>query len=541
MKYKIKKYNLLQPVGAVVVALFLSVFASCEDQTVDLMPVDRLTDLTAFETPERCELAVAGVYDAAQNGDYLNTGLKRGYPFGAASIIQSEMRGEDMTLSAVFYDYTFSSTYDLVTGNNQAMWENSFACINRSNVVIEGINHAQEIGVLTEEIASQYLGECYFVRALTYHNLMIHFALPYGKAGNSNYGLPYYEKPHNTPESIESGLLIGRLTVEETYAKILADLNNAESLLPEVNAKNKLTRASKGAPIALKTRVYLHKNDWASVITEAKKIVAGSDASYSSPIGGYTLTATPSAPFVSYTSNTESIFSIENSTDDNPGVNGSLGQMMSARKGGRGIIASSPILYNNKFWTATDKRRGLLLDGIEGSGENTVFYCDKYTRPTEQDEYAPIIRYAEVLLNYSEALIRSSQSNIAPALDLLNAVRNRSVDAKDIYATTAFTASKDLLEAILWERRIEFMGEGRRWEDIHRLLNDSDFSTEGIPAKIGFSSIEGKNAFVVNGAIPAEYYTTKFIPSSDRRILWPIPLNDIVRNPTLSKQQNEGW
>jgi hypothetical protein len=43
-------------------------------------------------------------------------------------------------------------------------------------------------------------------------------------------------------------------------------LDDAENLIPAATAaKNK---ATKSAAIAFKTRVYLHKKDWANVITE---------------------------------------------------------------------------------------------------------------------------------------------------------------------------------------------------------------------------------------------------------------------------------
>ena len=60
----------------------LIVAASCE--VIELQPQTAFSDVTAFDTPERIELAMAGVYDAAQNGDYF--GQVRGYPFGAAHI-----------------------------------------------------------------------------------------------------------------------------------------------------------------------------------------------------------------------------------------------------------------------------------------------------------------------------------------------------------------------------------------------------------------------------------------------------------------------
>ena len=148
---------------------------SCESDVLDLTPGSSFSDITAYTTPERCELAVLGAYDAAQCGYYEDSdGWVRGYPFGAASIIQGEMRGEDMNLTAVFYDYTYSATYTTATGNNKSMWETSFEAINRYNVVMSGIEEAAKNGVITDEVKKQYLGECLFLRALTYHNLMIH-------------------------------------------------------------------------------------------------------------------------------------------------------------------------------------------------------------------------------------------------------------------------------------------------------------------------------------------------------------------------------
>jgi hypothetical protein len=533
MLYRIVKY--LAPV-----ALALTVLASCEDQVVNLLPVNKVPDQAAFTTPERCELAVIGAYDAAQCGMY-NGSYSRGYPFGAASILQGEMRGEDMNLTAVFYDVTYSATYNTATANNQYYWEASFECINRVNIVIKGIQSAIDNKVLTAEAGNAYIGELLFLRALTYHSLMTHFALPYNVQGNNNYGLPLYLKPFSVPEDIAEGLKIGRSTVEETYAQILKDLDQAEALFTTGNrhSVNAITRASKGAVIALKTRVYLHKRDWENVKKEAAKLTDGTSAPFTSPIGGYALEASPETPFLSFSNNTESVFSIENNVDDNGSINGAMASMMSARTGGRAIVTSSPTVYNTPYWLGDDKRRNLLL-----YRENDQYYfCDKYRNPQTNDAYAPIIRYAEVLLNYAEAALRSGDKELA--LTLLNAVRNRSLadPATQAYQASAFATDQDFMEAILWERRIEFHGEGRRWEDIHRLADDDLTPSGGIPAKIEYGNASGKGAFVVGGEVKEEWFSAsrRFIPHTDKRFLWPIPVNDLIRNPTLAGQQNAGW
>jgi hypothetical protein len=519
--------------------------SSCENEVLNLSPIHALSDKTVYENPERCELAVIGAYDAAQCGYYASSGLyTRGYPFGAASIMQGEMRGEDMVNTAAFYDYTYSSTYDLTTANNKSYWETSFEAINRYNVVLEGIAEATEGGVLTQAQGNEYRAELLFLRALTYHSLLIHFALPYGVEGNNNYGLPLYTNAINTKERLDEARNTGRSTVEETYRQVLDDLNEAESLFAtgDLHPVNGITRASKGSVIALKTRVYLHKRDWDKVKEEASKIVSGTAAPFTSPVGGYALTALPSEPFTSYSNNTESVFSIENSTTDEGSVNGAMAAMMSAREGGRALVAFSPILYNKTaYWPANDKRRSLLLY----REETDYWYCDKYQKVSTREEYAPIIRYAEVLLNYAEAEIRREGGSPALALELLNAVRNRALNSpeEEAYTEASFANKETFVEAILWERRIEFFGEGRRWEDIHRLAADDICPSGGIPKKIDFSNSERKGAFVLGEEPKEEFFKSSrpFIPYTDKRFLWPIPINDVVRNPVLAAQQNAGW
>ncbi len=505
---------------------------SCESDVLDLTPGSSFSDITAYTTPERCELAVLGAYDAAQCGYYEDSdGWVRGYPFGAASIIQGEMRGEDMNLTAVFYDYTYSATYTTATGNNKSMWETSFEAINRYNVVMSGIEEAAKNGVITDEVKKQYLGECLFLRALTYHNLMIHYSLPYGMQGNNDYGMPLYLTVVTDPSQIEEQLKIGRSSVEDTYTQILKDLKDAEAYLPDAVSNDPIARASKGAAIALKTRVYLHMRDWKNVVAEAKKLEGGK----------FELEANPATPFTSYANNKESIFSIGNSSSDNGTVNGAMSSMMSARSGGRAICTSSPTLYNSTYWRADDKRRDLLYY----RESDKYYFCDKYKNPQTNEEYAPIIRYAEVLLNEAEALARddSDPNNKTLAVAKLNEVRNRSLanPSTQAYQVSDFATIKDLVEAILWERRIEFHGEGRRWEDIHRLANDDLCPSGGIPAKIDYNETKGIGAFVINGEVKSEWFNVQAIPYTDKRFLWPIPINDLVRNPVLAKQQNIGW
>lgn len=141
--------------------------------------------------------------------------------------------------------------------------------------------------------------------------------------------------------------------------------------------------------------------------------------------------------------------------------------------------ARHPYLYNSKFWKGDDKRRNLVLY----RASDDYYFCDKYQNPQTREEYAPILRYAEVLLTRPR-LPHVRETRLSP-LEKLNQVRDRSLadPATQTYKAGDFANTKALVEAILWERRIEFQGEGRRWEDIHRLAADELTAVRWYPRK----------------------------------------------------------
>jgi hypothetical protein len=90
------------------------------------------------------------------------------------------------------------------------------------------------------------------------------------------------------------------------------------------------------------------------------------------------------------------------------------------------------------------------------------------------------------------------------AVALLNAVRNRS-DATKTFTVADFATYTDLLNAIMIERRIEFLGEGRRSPDLLRLGLT-------IPAKSSNTS-----------TVPA-------IAATDKQYIWPISSTELDLN-----------
>lgn len=527
-----KKLKSILYLRSVAVALLVgTVASSCDKDVTELQPYDRITETAAFSTPERCALSMVGVYDAAQSGFYVGTAV-RGYPFGAANVEQGDNRGEDMLNVATFYAITYQSTYNPTTANNVYHWETLYSLINKANIVIEGVQTAQAAGVLTDAEAKSYEGECRFLRALAHHELLVHYARPYKHTGDASHlGVPYRTRAVNTAAAKDAAAQQGRNSVKECYDLLIEDLNFAEQNLPASRSGSlNISRATSGAAIALKTRIYLHMGNWSDVITEGNKLNSGP----------YSLTAAPEGPFASYTSNTESIFSIENASTDNGGVNGALPVMYSISPG-RALVAVSPIIFNAPFWDADDLRRTQV-----NKHNGRAYFSYKYRNITTQDDWNPIIRYAEVLLNMAEAHLRLGTPDMNAALPLLNQVRNRALtDPAKHYTAGDFAEAKAMLQAVLNERRIELLAEGRRWADIHRLANDPDFSTGGIPAKVLYNQTTFDSwGPGINYDANGNYTGTLGLPAiayDDYRFVWPIPVSELNTNPVLAAQQNPGY
>ena len=273
--------------------------------------------------------------------------------------------------------------------------------------------------------------------------------------------------------------------------------------------------------------------DFANVKSEAAKLLALSGS------GAYAIAADPNTPFASGYSNTESIFSIENSATNNPGVNAALPQMYKRRL----LVNVSPIIWRNALWLTDDKRRnsasGQLINSVGG-----VIYTNKYKDDVNSTDPSPVIRYAEVILNLAEAYCRTASMAGAPdanALTYLNMVRNRSLAtvATQAYTAASFANNQALLGAILTERRIEFVCEGRRWSDISRLQTDTFFPINGIPAKLA-NAMPLASLYTL-GTPYSGTLSVAAIPATDYHFLWPIPQQEVDINPTLAAEQNPGW
>jgi hypothetical protein len=134
----------------------------------------------------------------------------------------------------------------------------------------------------------------------------------------------------------------------------------------------------------------------------------------------------------------------------------------------------------------------------------------------------PIIRYADVLLMWAEAL--NEQGLTSDAVAKVNEVRARAgVGLLNSNTATAVAGQDDLRERIRNERRVEFPNEGINYFDELRWKSWKD---KVFYAGNGVKQVWGANV-----------YTYSF--QGDYIYNWPIPLVETQRNPNL--KQNDGW
>jgi len=234
------------------------------------------------------------------------------------------------------------------------------------------------------------------------------------------------------------------------------------------------------------------------VIIEANKIVPLT-APFVAPSGvAHTLNSSIAAVFAPPQETSETILAFPFTAQNAPGTQNQLAYYyLPSSLGGNGEygLNSAGILANTTAWPTTDARRTNFVTAV-----GTTSFLKKYSTGSPYTDKAPVIRYAEVMLNLAEARARTAGSADSQALALLNAVRGRS-NPNGVYTAGTFTTTDAFVNAILLERRIEFLGEGIRNIDIMRLN----------------ATIPGK------GSVPA-------IAPSNTIYVWPIPSTELATN-----------
>jgi len=485
--------------GSIVFTLILLMTGCSQEEYMNPVPKTSLSDLSVFDNKTRIEAQVNGMYASLKSGQHL----------GGRFHVYNDVRCDNFIPKSTNLVTCYATwNHSVLAGTNevQNLWGAVYSTINVVNVFLEGLAQAWDegklTGVITQSEYDQYRSEAYTIRAICYFNLMQMYSKPYHVGNGANQGVPLRIKAMKSAEEND----LAPSTVAEVYTQILNDLNAAEPLAVASYSTDVLntTRIHKNTVIAFKTRVYLHMHNWTQVVTESAKIVPAA-APYTSPAGvANALHSDYEEVFRSPYVTKESIFSMPMTSTNNAGT-----QSHMAHYFGSGSDEAYHLNLNAGYAFAAladdDARKEMLYTHTDGK-----VFLTKWVDQATRAEWVPVIRYAEVLLNRAEALVRDGGGTVTgQAVNLLNAVRTRSFPVGE-YDVTDFATADDFYNAVLLERNIEFLGEGIRNQDLMRL---------GLP-------IPGKSS--------PEMGTVATIPTTGPSYIWPVPASELNYNNLMT-------
>lgn len=429
--------------------IILSVFillSSCSDDFIYQLPVSTISVDMLYKTNNDFQDAVTACYSTMQ------TQYQDFWMFG-------DVRGDDSwdelnkgTPGGI--DNFYVSNDD---GILKSTWRNYYNVIFSANMVLQKIENADPGLVIDKD---RFIGEAKFMRALAYFDLVRIFG-----------DVPLITSPVTIKDSYKTP----REQVQKVYDEvIIKDLLDAESKLPASYAGFNVGRATSGAAKSILGRVYLTLGDFANAESKLQEVTKM----------GYALLPNYNDLF-NYSKNehhSEYIFDIEYEIGISEGNNFNNyfmpnSSLMLAFYGLTGIGSdyNSPTDQLRAAFTDTDKRKDVTV-GVKGGFYNKdgIFvpfflvnaqsYTKKYIVSSTAGDCPAnwkVIRYADVLLMYAEALNENSKTT--EALGYLNQVRLRA--GVNTYSNLTQQETRDM---IALERRLELSFEGMRWFDLVR-------------------------------------------------------------------------
>lgn len=402
-------------------------FVSCKKMVEVVPPLNEIVTSTVFSDSLNANSAVVGIYVNIMNSSF-DFNLANG-----TMAIYTGMSADDLYPTRGFpeEDEFFQNSILTNPDNyiNANFWQSAYKFIYQVNACIEGLTNST---TLTQQTKDKLLGECIFIRAYLYFNMVnLYGDVPLVKSTDFhlNATLP------RTPATI-------------MWAAIEEDLKSAVSLLPEDNLPNR-TRPGKGAAKSLLARVYLFLDKWSESEQLCSTVINNSNFQLESDLNNVFL---PGSKEILW-----QIIPVD------PGFNTPLGVQLNPTPLGRPPYAVTDNLLNS--FEANDARKAIWLKSktVNSVTYNYPFkYKLRYDGNSSPSEYFVPLRLAELFLIRSEA--RARQNNLSAAKDDLNLIRIRS----GLQNTTATTQS-EILTAVESERRLELFGEeGHRWLDLKR-------------------------------------------------------------------------
>ena len=456
--------------------------SGCND-FLELSPTNKVIETDYYKTQEDLTEALVAAYDPLKWNAY--------NAYSSYELVSNIMSDDAETGGSTVSDQPqlqrVNDFTNWVTPTNlpEGLWGRSYEGVNRANIVIEKCPLLPE-GTMSEELRDRYVAEAHFLRVFYYFQLWRFFGY-----------IPYYE----TNLGLDDITTVPQLQPDEVYAKLIEDLdNNVIGKLPKIVPANEKGRATNGAAIAMKARIVLYQND----DTKMKEIASQLKELITDPAYQYDLIPDYKVLFDDeYEWCKESVFEVNyteigNSNDWAGKANqGNSDIIMLGARGlkdpnnvyveGWGFAPVTKAL-NDAFLPNDPRKWTTIIDHEEFRAEGGTVSSDvnqytgysvcKYhpragyssTVGTEALNYknnCRVIRFSDVLLMASEALLRSGGS-VGEAQDYYARVVKRAMG--DDYKVPVVS-----LDNIYKERRYEFAMEGIRYWDLVRTNQAKDF------------------------------------------------------------------
>lgn len=336
--------------------------------------------------------------------------------------------------------------------NTACYWTNLYQAVNRANLALKYIPGIS----MSPTTKNTYLGEAYAMRALCYFYIVRTW-------GNT----PLFTTP---VESFSAKDVFVSVTNKELILDLIqSDLLKAEELLPELSssAVNK-KRLTKPAVYALMMDVYAwrHQYDMVVKIMEEKVLLLNSsnwglDTSIASNLSQTNFTKQWRGLWNEESISKEQIFTVHYYDLEN-GLNKAIDYFAS---GSQKVIISDDL---RDSYATGDKRFLGSFDTTNSRHPFTKFWQEgtklSGTGSVVSDVDLILYRYADLVLLYAEALNKEFRTN--DAIAQLNSIRLRAGVSEA--QVSDFVSDEELALAILHERRVELLGEGKYWFDLIR-------------------------------------------------------------------------
>ncbi len=445
------KYNLIA------IALLGFSFSSCSD-FLEQNPQTDLSENDFYKTADDILSAVNGAYSSLQEGDIYGNW----YVFGEipSDNTRNQLSGSVTTQNE--FDQFYIDTQNSMIAS---FWKAAYKVINRTNTILGRIDGIE----INTELANRYKLECKFIRALMYFNLV----RVYGD-------VPLVLKEISISESYD----ILREPKENVYNQIIADLKEAQGL-PVSYSTAEDGRATQGAAKALLADVYMTLHKYAEAETILAEIINSGryglleNTPGSLNIDGYKNVFSP----VNHNSK-EGIFEIQ-FLKGGYGEGSNYANNFAPENSGTNVVAVGGTGGNNipemdiyNAYEEGDLRRDFSMSlGYYDNRKNNEWVESRYVckfmdvpyQNNDASNNYPVIRYADVILMYAEALNQNGKT--AEACKYLNMTRRRGFGYQTTETSPVDLQTTDKAQFALMveqERRVELAFENHRWFDLIR-------------------------------------------------------------------------